>query len=218
MRVLVAEDHTVLADLVGEGLRRESFAVDVCYDGLAADELLAVNSYDVAVLDRDLPGMGGDDLCAGIVASGGFTRVLMLTAAASLGERVSGLNLGADDYLTKPFEFPELVARIRALGRRSRQVVPAILTVGDIVLDPARHQITRAGQFIRLSPREFGVLEVLLRSAGKVVSAEDLLEQVWDLNADPFTGTVRVVMSRLRTKLGTPSVIHTVPGVGYQIY
>ncbi len=202
---------------MGEGLRRESFAVDVCYDGLAADELLTVNAYDVAVLDRDLPGRGGDELCAGIVASGGFTRVLMLTAAASLGERVSGLNLGADDYLTKPFEFPELVARIRALGRRSHRAVPAVLTAGDVVLDPARHTVSRAGMDIRLSPREFGVLEVLLRSQGNVVSAEDLLEQVWDLNADPFTGTVRVVMSRLRTKLGTPAVIQTIPGVGYRI-
>lgn len=217
MRVLIAEDEAVLADLIGKGLRSESFAVDVCYDGTAAEELLAINQYDVAVLDRDLPGVHGDTLCAGIINAGTSTRVIMLTAASSLDDRVHGLNIGADDYLTKPFEFPELVARVRALGRRTKAAVPTVLTAADVRLDPATHTVSRAGRPIRLAPKEFAVLEILLRADGAVVSAEDILEHAWDQHIDPFTATVRVVVSRLRTKLGQPSIIHNIPGVGYQI-
>ncbi|WP_163510581.1 response regulator transcription factor [Fodinicola acaciae] len=217
MRILVAEDEAVLADLLGAGLRSEYFAVDVCYDGLEAEKLLTVNDYDVAVLDRDLPGVHGDDLCRGIVESGGRTRVLMLTAAASLDDRVFGLDIGADDYLTKPFEFPELLARIRALSRRNRPALPTVLSTADLQLNPATHTVTRAGRPIRLSPKEFAVLEVLLRADGDVVSAEQILEQAWDENADPFTAAVRVVLSRLRARLGSPPLIETVPGVGYRL-
>ncbi|MGC7096346.1 response regulator transcription factor [Amycolatopsis lurida] len=215
MRVLVAEDEHDLADLVALGLRRHAMAVDVVYDGLAASERLAVNDYDVVVLDRDLPGVHGDVLCAELVRSGARTRVLMLTAAASVPERVAGLSIGADDYLPKPFDYTELVARVQALGRRSQVPLPPTLERHGIVLDPHRLQVSRDGRFLRLSLKEYAVLEVLMRANGSVVSAETLLESAWDENADPFTTVVRVIISRLRAKLGDPPCIRTVPGAGY---
>ena len=217
MRVLVVEDEHALADLVARGLRAATMAVDVCYDGLSAQERLAVHDYDVLVLDRDLPGVHGDVLCRELVAAGSRTRVLMLTASSTLDERVDGLELGADDYLTKPFEYPELLARVRALGRRTQLALPPVLTAADLVLDPANHAVTRGGRRIRLPPKEFAVLEVLLRARGTVVSAEHLLAQAWDEYADPFTTAVRVALSKLRGKLGEPPLIETVPGAGYRI-
>jgi DNA-binding response OmpR family regulator len=217
MRVLVVEDEQVLADLVASGLRAAAMAVDVCYDGLAAQERLGVHEYDVVVLDRDLPGVHGDVLCGDLVARGSRTRVLMLTASSTVDERVDGLELGADDYLTKPFEYPELLARVRALGRRSPVAVPPVLQAADLVLDPANHAVTRGGRRIRLTPKEFTVLEVLMRAGGTVVSAEQLLARAWDEHADPFTNAVRVAMSKLRAKLGDPPPIETVPGVGYRV-
>ena len=217
MRVLVAEDERVLADLVASGLRAATMAVDVCYDGVAARERLGVNDYDVVVLDRDLPGVHGDVLCGELVERGCGTRVLMLTAAATLDARVAGLELGADDYLTKPFEYPELLARVRALGRRVPQALPPVLKAGDLELDQANHLVTRAGRPIRLTPKEFAVLEVLLRARGTVVSSEQLLAKAWDEFADPFTNAVRVAMSKLRAKLGEPALIETVPGAGYRL-
>ncbi|WP_027341997.1 response regulator transcription factor [Hamadaea tsunoensis] len=215
MRVLVVEDETLMADAIVEGLRRESLAVDVAYDGDAALERLGVNAYDVVVLDRDLPGVSGDEICQGL--AGGDTRVLMLTAAGDLADRVAGLSLGADDYLPKPFAFLELVARVRALGRRARPATPPVLARQGISLDPSRREVFRDGRYVALSRKEFAVLEELLRAAGAVVSAEDLLERAWDENIDPFTNVVRVTMMTLRRKLGTPVVIDTVPGVGYRI-
>lgn len=217
MRVLIAEDEKPLADLIGEGLRRHAMAVDVVYDGGAALALLSVNDYDVAVLDRDLPHTHGDVVCRELVARDARTRVLMLTAAASVPERVAGLGLGADDYLPKPFDYAELVARVQALARRSRPAVPPVLTRANIVLDSSRVQAFRDGRYLALSRKEFAVLEVLMRADGAVVSAEQLLEQAWDENADPFTTAVRVIVSRLRTKLGDPACIETVPGVGYRL-
>nr|WP_062330994.1 response regulator transcription factor [Herbidospora sakaeratensis] len=217
MRVLVVEDEHDLADLVGEGLRRHAMAVDVVYDGAAAAERLAVHDYDVVVLDRDLPEVHGDDLCRDLAGRGSRTRILMLTAAASVPERVAGLGLGADDYLPKPFDYAELVARVRALGRRSREPVPPVLTRHGIVLDTLRVQAARDGRHLHLSLKEFAVLEALLRADGAVVSAERLLELAWDEHADPFTTVVRVVVSRLRGKLGDPPCIRTVPGAGYAL-
>ncbi|MFC4535471.1 response regulator transcription factor [Sphaerisporangium dianthi] len=215
MRVLVAEDERDLADLVAVGLRRHAMAVDVVYDGAAAAERLAVHDYDVLVLDRDLPEMHGDLVCRELVARGGRTRILMMTAAASVPERVAGLGMGADDYLPKPFDYAELVARVQALGRRSRSQVPPVLTRHGIVLDAHRLQVSRDGRHLHLSLKEFAVLEVLMRADGAVVSSERLLEEAWDENADPFTTVVRVVVSRLRAKLGDPPCIQTVPGAGY---
>lgn len=215
MRVLVAEDERDLADLVAMGLRRQAMAVDVVYDGAAAAERLAVSDYDVLVLDRDLPGLHGDLVCRELVARGSRTRILMMTAASSVPERVAGLGMGADDYLPKPFDFTELVARVRALGRRSRDQVPPVLSRHGIVLDTHRLQASRDGRHVHLSLKEFAVLEVLMRAEGAVVSAERLLEEAWDENADPFTTVVRVVVSRLRAKLGDPPCIQTVPGAGY---
>nr|WP_042193408.1 response regulator transcription factor [Kibdelosporangium sp. MJ126-NF4]CEL20757.1 Two-component response regulator [Kibdelosporangium sp. MJ126-NF4]CTQ89670.1 Two-component response regulator [Kibdelosporangium sp. MJ126-NF4] len=215
MRVLVAEDERDLADLVATGLRRHAMAVDVAYDGTAASERLAVNDYDVLVLDRDLPGVHGDQICQDLVRTGGRTRILMLTAAASVPERVAGLGLGADDYLPKPFDYSELVARVQALGRRSQAPVPPMLSRHGIVMDTQRMQVTRDGRFLRLSLKEYAVLEVLMRADGAVVSAERLLESAWDEHADPFTTVVRVIISRLRAKLGDPPCVHTVPGAGY---
>ncbi|MEU4549152.1 response regulator transcription factor [Nonomuraea dietziae] len=215
MRVLVAEDEHDLADLVALGLRRHAMAVDVVYDGAAAVERLAVHDYDVLVLDRDLPEMHGDLVCRGLVARGSRTRILMMTAAASVPERVAGLGMGADDYLPKPFDYAELVARVQALGRRSRSQVPPVLSRHGIVLDTHRLQVSRDGRHLHLSLKEFAVLEVLMRADGAVVSAERLLEEAWDENADPFTTVVRVVVSRLRAKLGDPPCIRTVPGAGY---
>ncbi|WBC18420.1 response regulator transcription factor [Solwaraspora sp. WMMA2080] len=217
MRVLVADDERLLADTVGEGLRRLSMAVDVVYDGDGALERLGVNRYDVAVIDRDMPGHTGDEVCRSIVDSGDGTRVLLLTAAAGIRDRVEGLGLGADDYLTKPFAFAELVARIQALSRRSGPALPPVLERSGIVLDAMRHTATRDGRLLSLSPKEFAVLHVLMRAGGGVVSAEDLLEQAWDEHADPFTNSVRMTVMTLRRKLGEPEVIHTVPRAGYQL-
>jgi DNA-binding response OmpR family regulator len=217
MRVLVAEDEQALADLVAEGLRRYAMAVDVVYDGAAASQRLVVNEYDVLVLDRDLPELHGDEICRELVQSGARTRVLMLTAAASVPERVAGLGLGADDYLPKPFDYAELVARVQALGRRSQAPLPPVLERHGILLDAPRRQAFRDGRYLPLSRKEYAVLEVLLRAQGTVVSAEDLLEQAWDEHADPFTTAVRVTVSKLRAKLGEPPVIETLPGTGYRL-
>ncbi len=217
MRVLVAEDERLLADAIAAGLRRHAMAVDVAYDGDAALERLAVNDYDVVVLDRDLPIMSGDEVCATLAGSGVGTRILMLTAATAVSQRVAGLSLGADDYLTKPFAFAELAARIQALGRRTRPAAPPVLQRGGIRLDQHRRTVARDGQPVGLSRKEFAVLAELLRAEGGVVSAEHLLEKAWDEHADPFTGVVRFVIMMLRRKLGDPPVIETVPGAGYRI-
>ncbi|MGC7097997.1 response regulator transcription factor [Amycolatopsis lurida] len=216
MRVLVVEDERLLADSVAEGLRRLSMAVDVCYDGGQALERIGVHAYDVVVLDRDLPVVHGDEVCRAVLGSGGVARVLMLTAAAEVEDRVTGLGLGADDYLTKPFAFAELVARVQALSRRARPALPPVLEAGGVVLDLPRHQAARDGRFLPLSPKEFAVLEVLMRAEGAVVSAEELLEKAWDEHADPFTNAVRVAVMTLRRKLGAPGLIETVPGAGYR--
>ena len=217
MRVLVAEDFRILATAIGTGLRREGMAVDVVLDGDDALEHLAVTRYDVIVLDRDLPGTHGDDVCRRIVADQPGSRVLMLTASSTVRDRVDGLGLGADDYLTKPFDFAELVARIRALARRSAAPLPPTLAGGDVTLDPNLRVAFRAGRRLDLSPKEFAVLECLLSSPGRVVSAEELLERVWDEAADPFTTAVKTTIRRLRGKLGDPPVIHTVREGGYRI-
>ena len=217
MRVLVVEDQARLAAAVAEGLRREGMAVDVSLDGGGALTRVAVHRYDVVVLDRDLPGVHGDQVCRAIVANHASTRVLMLTAASTISERVDGLELGADDYLPKPFEFPELVARVRALGRRSPIAIPPKLTWGDITLDPARRVAYRGPRRLALSPKEFSLFEYLLGADGRVVSAEELLVQVWDDAADPFTSTVKTTVGRLRAKLGDPPVIETVREAGYRI-
>jgi DNA-binding response OmpR family regulator len=217
VRVLVVEDERLMADAIVEWLRRETFAVDVAYDGDAALERFGVNDYDVVVLDRDLPVVHGDDVCRAIVDSGAETRVLMLTAAAAVNERVAGLGLGADDYLIKPFAFVELSARVHALLRRARPAAPPVLERAGIRLDPARLAVTRDGVSIGLTRKEFAVLAELLRADGRAVSAETLLEKAWDEFIDPFTNVVRVTMMKLRRKLGDPPVIETVPGVGYRI-
>jgi DNA-binding response OmpR family regulator len=217
MRVLVAEDFEVLARSIGTGLRREGMAVDVVLDGDDALEHLAVTRYDVVVLDRDLPGVHGDEVCRRIAAEGMGSRVLMLTAASTIRDRVEGLGLGADDYLPKPFDFAELVARVRALGRRSAPAVPPVLVAGDLRLDPARRVAERGGRRLDLSPREFAVLECLLGAGGRAVSAEELLERVWDEMADPFTTAVKSTIRRLRGKLGDPPVVETVREGGYRI-
>ncbi|HEU5030009.1 response regulator [Actinomadura sp. LD22] len=217
MRVLVAEDERMLADSIAEGLRAEALAVDVVYDGDAALERLGVNDYDVLVLDRDLPVVHGDDVCRAVVDSGALVRVLMLTAAAAVPARVDGLRIGADDYLTKPFAFEELVARILALGRRARPAAPPALERAGIRLDPSRQEVVRDGRYVRLARKEFGLLAELMRADGTIVSAERLLEKVWDEHTDPFTNTVRVTLMKLRRKLGEPQVIETVPGAGYRI-
>jgi len=217
VRVLVVEDEELLADAIAEGLRREALAVDVVYDGDAALERLGVHDYDVVVLDRDLPVVHGDDVCRAVTESGTSARVLMLTAAAEVGDRVTGLSLGADDYLPKPFAFVELVARVRALGRRARPAAPPVLERAGLRLDPARREVYRDGRFVPLSRKEFAVLEELLRADGAVVSVEQLLEKAWDEHIDPFTNVVRVTVMTLRRKLGEPQVVQTVPGVGYRI-
>jgi DNA-binding response OmpR family regulator len=217
MRVLIAEDDEVLAGAVAAGLRREGMAVDVALDGEAALERVGVNRYDVVVLDRDLPGVHGDDVCRALAAERSESRVLMLTAARSVKDRVEGLGLGADDYLPKPFDFAELVARIRALGRRATTALPASLVYGELSLDPARRVAVRAGRRLPLTPKELAVLECLLAADGRPVSAEELLERVWDEQADPFTSTVKTTIGRLRAKLGDPPVIETVRESGYRI-
>jgi len=215
MRVLIVEDEPYLADAVRVGLRRQTIAADVVHDGAAALESVAVNDYDVVVLDRDLPGIHGDEVCARIAADYPQVRVLMLTAARSLGDRVGGFELGADDYLAKPFEFPELVARLRALERRTQPARPPVLEALGVRLDAFRREVYRDGRLVRLSPKEFAVLQILMSAQGGVLSSETLLEKAWDANADPFTNTIRVTISNLRKRLGEPWVIKTTPGVGY---
>jgi DNA-binding response OmpR family regulator len=217
MRVLVAEDHAKLAQTVAVGLRREGMAVDIALDGQQALDDARVTSYDVIVLDRDLPALHGDEVCRQLIAAGCQSRILMLTAAATIEDRVDGLGLGADDYLPKPFAFAELVARIRALARRSRPPLPPLLVRGDLRLDPGQRAATRAGRRLTLTPKEFAVLQLLLEAQGAVVPAEELLEKAWDEMADPFTTTVKATIYRLRAKLGDPPVIHTVAQAGYRI-
>ncbi len=217
MRVLVAEDHARLARTVAAGLRREGMAVDVALDGQEALDRALVTGYDVIVLDRDLPAVHGDEVCRQLVTAACASRILMLTAAGTIEDKVDGLGLGADDYLAKPFAFAELVARIRALGRRARPPLPPLLGRGDLRLDPARRVATRAGRRLTLTPKEFAVLQLLMEAQGAVVPAEELLEKVWDEMADPFTTTVKATVHRLRAKLGQPAVIHTVAQAGYRI-
>jgi DNA-binding response OmpR family regulator len=213
----VVEDSRALADVVAEGLRDQGMAVDVAYDGLEAMSKLDVNTYQVIVLDRDLPGLHGDTICRKLAKGDRPVMVLMLTASGAPADRVSGLSLGADDYLAKPFSFAELVLRVRALARRQPSARPVVLRASGIELDPLRHSASRDGRPLDLSVKEFGVLEALMRAQPGLLSAEDLLEQVWDEHADPFTKTVGVTVSRLRRKLGEPPVIRTVPNVGYQV-
>jgi DNA-binding response OmpR family regulator len=213
----VVEDEPILADAIAEWLRREAFAVDVALDGDSALERLAVNDYDVLVLDRDIPVVHGDEVCRSVVASGAATRILMLTAAAAVRDRVAGLGLGADDYLPKPFAFVELSARVHALLRRTRPAAPPVLERAGLRIDPARREVSRDGEAIALANKEFAVLTELVRAEGAVVSSEQLLEKVWDENIDPFTNVVRVTMMKLRRKLGDPPLVETVAGVGYRI-
>jgi DNA-binding response OmpR family regulator len=217
MRVLIAEDQPRVAAAIAKGLRRHGAAVDVAQDGARALQAARVHPYDVVVLDRDLPEVHGDDVCRALNAEQPETKVLMLTAARTTDDLVSGLALGADDYLPKPFRFDELVARLHALARRAGAARPAVLRAGDVELDPLRRTATRAGADLGLSPKEFGVLEALLAADGAVVSPEELLERVWDANVDPFTNTVRMTVMKLRRKLGEPVVVHTVPGAGYRV-
>jgi len=218
MRVLVIEDDGELADAISAGLRLEGMAVDTALDGDTGLERALVNDYDVIVLDRDLPGMHGDDVCAKLVGTATTrARILMLTAAGTIEDRVGGLGLGADDYLPKPFAFAELIARIRALARRSHPAVPPVLTAKGVTLDPARRVVTRYGRTLDLGPKELALLELLMAAGGRVVSAEELLERAWDEMADPFSTAVKVTVSRLRRKLGEPSVIETVAQAGYRI-
>jgi DNA-binding response OmpR family regulator len=217
MRILVVEDERQLADSIAEGLRLHGMAVDVAYDGEAGFERASVNDYDVLVLDRDLPVVSGDEVCAALVRSESQSRILMLTAATAVAQRVAGLGLGADDYLTKPFAFAELVARVRALARRARPAIPPILERAGIRLDTHRRSVMRDGRVIDLSRKEFAVLEELMRADGGVVSAEQLLEKAWDEQIDPFTNVVRFTMMMVRRKLGDPQVIDTVQGVGYRL-
>ncbi|GAA4157273.1 response regulator transcription factor [Actinomadura keratinilytica] len=217
MRVLVVEDERVLADAIATGLRREALAVDVAYDGAGALDRAEVNEYDVIVLDRDLPKVHGDEVCKRLVARRYSARIIMLTAAGELDDKVEGLSIGADDYLAKPFAFAELIARVRALGRRAAAPLPPVLERAGIKLDPARREVERDGRPIDLTRKEFAVLEVLLSADGAVVSSEQLLEKAWDEHIDPFTNVVRVTMMTLRKKLGDPPIIETVPGVGYRL-
>lgn len=217
MRVLVVEDETFLAEALQSGLRGAGMVVDVNYDGATALESVAVNEYDVVVLDRDIPEVHGDDVCRQVVAGRPDCRVLMLTAAGALADKVDGLRLGADDYLVKPFDFPELVARLHALRRRTTTAHPPVLTFADLRLDPARRDARRRDDVLRLTRKEFAVLELLLRADGAAVSAEHLLEKAWDAHADPFTNAVRITVSTLRRKLGDPPILHTATGVGYYL-
>ena len=217
MRGLVIEDDAEMAQAIGIGLRRADMSVDVAADGTTGLGRAFDTDYDVIVLDRDLPGVHGDEICRRMVESESRSRVLMLTAAGTMDDLVDGLERGADDYLPKPFDFPVLVARIGALFRRAQPALPPVLRHGDVELDTAQHWVRRAGRELDLSPKEFGVLELLLASAGRAVSAEELLERVWDDAADPFTNAVKVTVSRLRTKLGEPPIIETVQRAGYRI-
>jgi DNA-binding response OmpR family regulator len=217
MKVLVVEDEAQLADAIARGLRREGIAVDTAADGDAALEKAAIIPYDVIVLDRDLPRVHGDEVCETLRAGGSPSRILMLTASGTIQDRVSGLNLGADDYLPKPFAFVELMARVRALGRRQPTAPNLVMERAGLRVDPARHDVSRDGNTIVLTPKELAVLEALLAADGAVVSPEALLDQVWDEHVDPFTNVVRVTIMTLRKKLGTPPVIETVIGAGYRI-
>ena len=217
MRVLVVEDEQVMADAIADGLRQHAMAVDVAYDGADGFEKATINGYDVIVLDRDLPKLSGDIVCTRIIAANVDTRILMLTAASAVPQRVSGLGLGADDYLTKPFAFAELVARIQALGRRSRPATPPVLERGNVRLDPHRGTVYRGERQVHLTRKEFAVLLELLRADGGIVSAEQLLEKAWDEQTDPFTNVVRFTIMNVRRKLGEPALIETLPGSGYQI-
>ena len=217
MRVLIVEDEPLLAEAVRDGLRLEAIAADIAGDGHTALELLGINSYDIAVLDRDIPGPSGDDVARWIIASGSGTPIIMLTAAVRLDDKASGFELGADDYLTKPFALQELVLRLRALDRRRTLVRPPVRELAGIRLDPFRREVFRDDRYVALTRKQFAVLEVLIDAGGGVVSAEDLLERAWDANADPFTNAVRITVSALRKRLGEPWVIATVPGVGYRI-
>jgi DNA-binding response OmpR family regulator len=217
MRILVVEDEVALADVVARGLRQASFAVDLAYDGEDALEKATATTYDVVVLDRQLPELHGDEVCRQLIALDNPPRIIMLTAAGNVDARIEGLTIGADDYLPKPFIMAELIARIRALARRPSSATPPTLAAGDLVVDPAHHTATRAGRELSLTRKEFGVLEVLVAAGGKVVSAEELLERVWDEEADPFTNAVRITVMTLRRKLGDPQLIDTVIGVGYRL-
>jgi len=217
MRVLLAEDEPRVASAVARGLRREGMAVDVALDGAEALYKARVVDYDIVVLDRDLPELHGDDVCRALTSEQPHTKVLMLTAARSTNDLVEGLSMGADDYLPKPFRFAELVARLRALARRSGEPRPPVLTAGDLVLDPARHTVTRDDRPIELAPKEFAVLEALLAAQGDVVTPEALLERVWDEQTDPLSNTVRVTVMTLRRKLGDPPLVETVRGSGYRV-
>ncbi|GAB3393611.1 response regulator transcription factor [Humibacter soli] len=217
MRVLVVEDEPLMASAIRDGLRLAAIAADVAGDGDTALELLSINGYDIAVLDRDIPGPSGDEIAASIVASGSGMPILMLTAADRLDDKASGFGVGADDYLTKPFELAELVMRLRALDRRRAHMRPPIRELAGLRLDPFRREVYREARYVALTRKQFAVLEVLVEAEGGVVSAEELLERAWDENADPFTNAVRITMSALRKRLGEPWVIATVPGVGYRI-
>ena len=217
MRVLIAEDEPRVGDAVARGLRREGMAVDLARDGASALQKALAAPYDVVVLDRDLPELHGDEVCRTLALERPGTKVLMLTAAAGVDDLVGGLALGADDYLSKPFRFAELVARTRALARRNGAPRPPVMTIGDVELDPARREVTRAGEPIDLAPKELAVLEVLMSAGGAVVGPDELLEKVWDEGIDPFTNTVRMTVMTLRRKLGDPPVVHTVRGAGYRV-
>jgi len=217
MRVLIVEDEPLMADAIRDGLRLEAIAADTAGDGEAALELLSVNSYDIAILDRDIPGPSGDEVARRIVESGSATPILMLTAADRLDDKASGFELGADDYLTKPFELRELVLRLRALDRRRAQARPPVHELAGLRVDPFRREVYRDGRYVALTRKQFAVLEVLVAAEGGVISAEELLERAWDENADPFTNAVRITVSALRKRLGEPWLIVTVPGVGYRI-
>ena len=217
MRVLVVEDEPYLAEAIRDGLRLEAIAADIAGDGDTAVEMLSINAYDIAVLDRDIPGPSGDEIAEGIVASGSGMPILMLTAADRLDDKASGFGLGADDYLTKPFELQELVLRLRALDRRRAHSRPPVREIAGLRLDPFRREVFRDGRYVPLTRKQFAVLEVLVAAEGGVISAEELLERAWDENADPFTNAVRITVSALRKRLGEPWLIATVPGVGYRI-
>jgi two-component system response regulator VanR len=217
MRVLVVEDEVYLAEAIRAGLRLEAIAADLAFDGETALESIGINDYDVVVLDRDIPPPDGDEVARRILAQGLPVRILMLTAAGDLDDKISGFEVGADDYLTKPFELRELVVRLRALARRPAESTPTVLEYAGVRLDPFRREVYRFGHYVKLTRKQFSVLEVLMTAKGGVISAETLLERAWDENADPFSNTVRITISTLRKRLGDPWVIHTVPGVGYRI-
>jgi two-component system response regulator VanR len=217
MRVLIVEDEPLMAEAIRDGLRLEAIAADLAGDGDTALELLSINAYDIAVLDRDIPGPSGDELAKRIVASGSGMPILMLTAADRIDDKASGFGLGADDYLTKPFELRELVLRLRALDRRRAHSRPPVQEIAGLRLDPFRREVHRDGRYVALTRKQFAVLEVLIAAEGGVVSAEELLEQAWDEQADPFTNAVRITVSALRKRLGEPGIIATVAGVGYRI-